>query len=533
MNKKDSKLILSSILHYFKETYSIESSGKDNIKLNKATYTPSKFVARFKKEEDEIAAFITRSEFYSIVEEVETKKKCSKDRALEVISERVFLEIKNSLDSKKKKENDLIKDTDLKNTGFNWSGHFPVIDIKTNQAIMYNSTQNKVDHMASYVVWLEYLKGLDAENRAVKRGNIVYGKVEYNPYKDEEIRTREVSGQEIPHLNAHRVPEWRETSLDKPKLPKEFKELIWHLFPKEECRNYVFHWINFMLTSRNHCYLLLHGDQGIGKNTLAAVMRSLVGQENYSYVTPSFWDDDKFNSELKHKRCVFFDETVVTPRNITNIRSFTNKHLAITEKGIDTIMYENFCSFVIANNLDKINHISFDDRRYSVPILTKEPIKNAFSQEWIDAFYHKLEEDKEFLANIGHWILQNGDKGDYNEKQPYLTDYFYDIVEKALSQWQSFIITEIEKKESSEILVEGLRELISSQVSTKATPGRVKIAGFLESHRDRDGDKYGTVVQNSAGKRVIKVHEKYCPDISFGEDQEEDLDNQDIDNIEW
>ena len=54
-------------------------------------------------------------------------------------------------------------------------------------------------------------------------------------------------------------------------------------------------------------HLLLHGHRGIGKNTLIYILENLVGPSNYYYVPKDFFDNN-FNSELRHRRLLYFDE---------------------------------------------------------------------------------------------------------------------------------------------------------------------------------------------------------------------------------
>lgn len=519
---------LSTVIQYFDKNYSLGLSGSNNIKLNSRTLNPKQFVDKFNKEKMHILDF-AGSDYFDTLSALEKKKKMTREEATEYMADKVFSAIRFRLLKERKEKHVKNLDPEISKHTFNWANHIPIIDITTKQPVMYDTNLKCVDHRTSYAAWKEHVNTLPTEAKRACLDTTVWGVVNYDPYKTEEIQYKNISGQEeIVHINAHRTPDWRKKEIGSgtKELPEMFEALMNHLFPQEDCRDYVYHWLNFMMTSRNHCFLLLHGEQGIGKNTLASVAEKLVGFENYSYVNPSFWDDDKFNSELKYKRCVFFDETVVTPQNLASIRSITNKYIAITEKGIDTINYENFCSFIIANNLDKVNHITYDDRRYSVPVMTRTPIKNVLGVDWLDEFYEIIEND-EFIGQIGHWILNYGDKGNYNEKQPYLSDYFYDIVDKGLHAWQVAIINMIESYQYSEIDIsdKDYKEQVNSNV------GRVKVEGFLETHKDRDGENYGRLVQRGK-QRVIEVNKKYWPEHALEWEQIKEENGDTMEHIE-
>ena len=88
------------------------------------------------------------------------------------------------------------------------------------------------------------------------------------------------------------------------------------------------------------------------------ICSSLVGPSNYSLIGPEFWQS-RFNNELKYKRLCFFDETQITPENVTSIRALTNKYVRIEEKNVNAMDLENFASHIIANNTDKYNLITY------------------------------------------------------------------------------------------------------------------------------------------------------------------------------
>lgn len=286
-----------------------------------------------------------------------------------------------------------------------------------------------------------------------------------------------------------------------------FVELMEHVFADQESIEYVYSWIYFALTDRNHCYLLMHADQGIGKGTLCSVLSKLVGDSNFATSDKDAFES-RFNGELMYKRMVFFDELFVTAERMSKIRALTNKYVRYEAKGQQAADLENFASFIISNNTDsksgEKNLLTYEDRRFSVPNMGKGNLLLTKGQEWIDKIYHKIEEDPEFIANIGWWIMDHGDQGKYTPTQPLKTDTFYALVENALSNWQRNIIEKIESRKNYRYNIAKLKEELRGT-------GRIKLSNFLDNHKDRDGDNYGYVGQDSDGTRYIYVHEKYKP----------------------
>lgn len=507
MDKKESQKLLSSIIGYYKSNYSLAVSGSNNIKLNSRTYTARQFTSYFLKNKDSIAESIGTLEFYSLVDHVKKSKKLTKNEdALESIADRVFLVIQEALSKAEKKKTVNHDETGRLKNGFDWSGYIPVIDIKSDLSFMYDTHSKRINRLVTYEAWKKYQYTRDPKKRATAMEETVAANINYDPFNPVDIQYKDIGEQkDVLHLNAHNFPKWRKTKIENPELPKMFVELMEHLFPGEECRNYVYHWLNFLMTSRNHCYLFLHGEQGIGKNTLAYLAEALVGVENSSKVAPKVFEDSRFNDYMHYKRLVFLDEVIIDDRNVTTIRSMTNDTIMIEGKNMKAVYCKNHASFIIANNTDKKNLVTYDDRRYSVPTLTTTPIKHSLGQEWLDSFYTALE-NEEFIGNIGHWILQNGDAGEYNEKQPYITNVFYDMVDKALHQWQLNLVQLVESRKWDEIELNVLKEEVGT------TAGRVTMEGFLLNHRDRDGDIYGKLLQKSNGKRFFKVSDKYLPE---------------------
>lgn len=513
MKKSDTQAVFSSVIKYFEANYKINDSGKDSIKLNSRTHTARQFVDKFKKEIDAITNYVGKVEFYSISENLKKEKNWTEEQALESMADQVFMFFKSKLTKTSKEKVTKTEGHEMYSHAFDWSNHIPVLDVKSRQHVMYNATTLCVDYQVSYLAWKDYVNSRPSEEKKLLLASSTSAIVKYDPYTANEVEFKNIDGQEkVLHLNAHKTPEWRKKARDTKQPPKMFHELMVHLFPNMECRKYIYHWMNFMLTSRNHCYLVMHGEQGVGKNTLAYVCRELVGEQNFAEVEPPFWDS-RFNSELKFKRLAFFDETIITKDNVTRIRAMTNKFMSIEEKGADPITVDNHCSFILTSNSDKKNLITYDDRRFSVPILGKENIKNTLGQDWLDEFYRKTEEDTDFIAEIGWYILNHGDTGNYSEKHPYITEAFYDMVDKALSLWQRNIIELIESKISDLYLLDDLTEELRGT-------GRTTLAGFLENHRDREGDHYGFVGQRHDGKRCIRVSKKYMPEVLEDKNEE-------------
>jgi len=522
---KDAKKVFSSIIHYISSTYEIKDAGSDRIKLGSKSFNSRQFLDKIKKEIDVIASHCGKVEFYGIIEDIRKEKSCSEEVAIEIICDKIFSHLKSIVSKEAKEKLTKADTTKMVQNSFDWSNHIPINDIRTKESVMFNIKTEEIDYRATYEGWYKYVQTRPNEEKKVLLASSQSAVVKYDPYDVSEISYKEVSGQEnVLHVNAHKTPNWRKYGIGKDKpVPADFIKLVKHIFPNPLCQEYVLSWMYHMITGRNQCYLLLHGKQGVGKGTIVDIMSKLVGVENYTIISPSFWEG-RFNGELLHKRLAFFDESIIEEEHLSKVKALTNAYISIEAKGLEPIYTQNYCSYIITNNLDRTNHVTYDDRRYSVPILndSDQKIEHVLGVEWMDQLVDRIENDEEFIGAIGHYILKHGKSPKFDDKQPYKSRAFYDLVEKSLKLWQKNLLEIIESCEYEEI------DLASISDELRGT-GHAKVTLFLETHRDRDGETYGYVTRKHRGERYIKVSPKYCPkkeeDGGNSEDEKINLDD--------
>ena len=521
--------IFSSIIEYFNQNFTIAMSGVNNLKLDGKTHTPQQFHVRFNKDIHTIGEFIGKSEFYRLVEDFQRTKNWKEDRTIEHMASKVFAYFKTTL-SKEAREKVVKSDTsELLNHLFDYSSMIPILDTRSNQRMLYDARTNHVAHELSYESWKEWVATRPSEDKKIILQTVSPALISYDPYKRDEYTFEEISGQkEVVSLNAHLCPDWRKEELDPDAtLPKMFDEFMKYLFPDKESLDYVYHWMNFMLTGRNHCYLILHGQQGIGKNTLASICSKLVGFSNYGQVGVEFFDA-RFNGEMKYKRLMYFDDVVITRENVLSLRSMTNTYIAIEQKGLQRMTMRNHCSYIISNNLESKNYISYEDRRYSIPVMAEKKIISVFGHEWLDKFNIMIEEDENFIKQIGSWVINHGDRGNYNSEHRLDNNRFFEVVEKGLALWQLNVIQMIESRANEEYDLMDMKDILGKT-------GRTTLANFLSNHMDREGDEYGYLLQKKGGARYLRVHEKYRPEeLKFSDEVEEEAEQSvDIDQFNF
>ncbi|TXH10669.1 MAG: hypothetical protein E6R04_04870 [Spirochaetes bacterium] len=274
---------------------------------------------------------------------------------------------------------------------------------------------------------------------ALKAGGIEKGTVEaflnqilhvrevYDPHNHQNQVRKIEDTNAVYEVNRYIAPSWKGKTF-KPRLDEDIDRLCRHLFPGDECREYVFTWIYHSLTSRAGTYLYLCGGQGSGKNTLASLVAALHGLSNTSLPKQDSLMG-RFNHYLKYKRFIFFDEFNCRNRRDKDIlKLMINDRIQIEGKGRDHEDIDVYASYMVANN--SLEAIGLDpvDRRFSVPNVNHDSIIPVFGREWIERFTRRVKEDETFVGEFGTWILENFKKPRWSKEEPYQKERFEEIV---------------------------------------------------------------------------------------------------------
>lgn len=223
----------------------------------------------------------------------------------------------------------------------------------------------------------------------------------YDPYKMKQLY-KDASGMWV--YNQYRPPFWQENvfyaegSLEierEESVPKLYKTFFKHLVNNDDLSyNYVLDWLANALQRRNFCILTTIGNQGVGKGTLGEIMRTLVGEENYTE-TGNRILAERFNAQIKNKRIVYCDEaSVKSQKEEERLKSLVNNALEIEAKGKDAERITNFASFYFSSNsLDAVK-LHADDRRFSIVSLTDKKLTEILSSNEIQALTKKENIDK-------------------------------------------------------------------------------------------------------------------------------------------
>lgn len=241
------------------------------------------------------------------------------------------------------------------------------------------------------------------------------------------------------HVNYYVAPPWRFVEA-KGKLTGFIKDLIDHLFPNEDEKEYVLDWLHYAVVRRNETVLCLIGARGTGKGLLLNdILAQLIGTD-YHEIAKQEVLTEKFNSEFKNKRHVYFDEVDISgDKELTRFRALANNKISVESKGEDAETMDNFASMSLTSNNKKEFRAEPQERRLSVPEVTEKPFLDLYTEDEINDFCQRIKEpDSLEIAEFGNFLLERQPKN--SAQRPLKGKYFFELSRMSMPEWKSFII---------------------------------------------------------------------------------------------
>jgi len=383
--------------------------------------------------------------------------------------------------SEKKKSNmrglDVVKD-------FIYSDLIPFISIENAKLMMfYNKNTGEILPLD----YQTYERTEDKDHRTP----LVRAIIKFNPYRPETIYVSESDyGKECTHINTFKRPEWQlprellhEERKEFCKLPTIIDSFMRHLFPDDNCRDYVYDWLHYALAKRCETYLVLNGAKGIGKGIFTDhLCRSLLGKENFVIAPPGALESN-FNAILKDKRMIAFDEFRIDDEDkINKLKRYINRDQTIEHKGVDigkTI--ETFNSFIISSNSLADMRISWDDRRFSVLDICDTKLNEVWTKEQIENLIEELEPTSKTMQEFGYWLLYRSSRD--NEFAVYKGKHFYKLCYSSLPEWSRVVIDEILGAKSDSVDDAQLKLAYKESNPMGKFPNPHKVEDFLKNYK--------------------------------------------------
>lgn len=327
------------------------------------------------------------------------------------------------------------------------------------------------------------------------------------------------TGREVNYYNTY-VPApwalWRLKNLSEwnklpAKPPADLMQMLKHIIPLKQEREYLYAWLYTSITSRAYVYLVLQGIPGLGKNRLQVLLTALHGKSNSVNGKKETFgaNGSKFNGQLFESTAVWFDELKYDHEMEARMKEYQNDSASKELKGVDaTGSSDLYCSMVISNNYQRDNYILFNSRKFAPILLGMTPLKELMPESVIGEISDKLDEtrpgfDVKYVAQIAKWILKIGPQ--YVPKFPrleYQGPKFWELAHSSMSRWQKVVVVALttknikgyfpgwsdSKKAFQWTTVEAaLRRKKDLSDKDYRDPSTVK--AFFDNYRDTDGKK--------------------------------------------
>ena len=178
--------------------------------------------------------------------------------------------------------------------------------------------------------------------------------------------------------------------------PARWFAFLEHLFPDDVEREAVMKWLATLIAlpkvRMRYGLLLISTTQGVGKNTLAHILKPLLGADNVSFPSEQAVIGSQFNDWLSRKRLVFVAEIYsgTSRAAYDKMKSVVaDDTCTINEKRVKPYTIANWATVIACSNSLAALHLDKEDRRWFVPTVS-ESVK---PREWWNDLYRWLRGD--------------------------------------------------------------------------------------------------------------------------------------------
>lgn len=415
--------------------------------------------------------------------------------------------------AKSKNRLSLLKGAEDVIKGYNYDNLVPFVSIQNGNKILFLDKSTRQIHDEDF-------KTYEMTVEKEKRAKPIPAKIEFNPYRPEQIYLENYRGQECTHLNTYLKPEWqidRKLTNDEAKkfskLPHIIDDFFTHLFPNTTCKEFVYDWLHFALDSRCETYLVMNGAKGVGKNVLSNILcSSLVGKANHKIAHKGALD--QFNVILSECRMIVFDEfKIVDDESINALKRFANADQMIERKGIDVGKTEKtYNSYVICNNAVTDMRIEWDDRRFSVVDLTDKKLEDVWTEDKIRMLLDIIEDPtSDDMRGFGYWLLYRRPKVMSTAFTAWKGSHFYKLCYTSMPEWCKMIIDLITHGSPKGYYEEGeLKMMFKDRTNgVHRFPHMTKVEDFIKNYK-HNGEYYlGTIEKDEKNFSYLQVNKHF------------------------
>jgi len=173
-------------------------------------------------------------------------------------------------------------------------------------------------------------------------------------------------------------------------------EYLEHLIPDPDERAVVSRWLATLIARpairMRYGLLLISTTQGVGKNTLANILKRLIGAANISFPSEKSVVESQFNGWLARRRLIFLAEIYsgASRKAYDNLKGvLADDECEVNEKHVKQYTLQNWATVIACSNSLAALHLDDEDRRWFVPTVAE----TLRPREWWESLYSWIEGD--------------------------------------------------------------------------------------------------------------------------------------------
>lgn len=181
----------------------------------------------------------------------------------------------------------------------------------------------------------------------------------------------------------------------------------------KEHAEYIFSWLADIIQNpgkKPGVALVLKGKKGVGKDTLAEIMKMIIGRQHCAHVPATERLTGRFNSAFATAIFIHVEEAIWGGQRESKgvVQSLiTSPEMPLERKNVDTVQVDSFCRLLFTTNESWAVPATADERRYAVFEVSS---CHRNDRKYFGPLYHQTENGglNGFLAFLENWETPEG-----------------------------------------------------------------------------------------------------------------------------
>lgn len=288
------------------------------------------------------------------------------------------------------------------------------------------------------------------------------------------------------------------------KCIEEFDSLIKHIFKTDENINFMYSWLNHIITKphiKTGVAVILYSDvHGVGKNTIVELIMRLIGSKYCSKLNRIEDITSNFNSHLTQKLFIYGDEIRSRASDLASELKniITQSEVLSTKKFMDSIKMKDLANYLFTTNEEIAFKIEQHNRRFFCIEVDSKKEQSFYKQ-----FYEALKDDekiKQFFSYIVNYKnivdLRNIPETDYTKKLKVFS----------MNAVDHYLYENVKVYQNDKVNIKDFYKLVVSHAKDNRLP-----SNFTLSYVSRIMDKIMEISINgtSVERKRFKTNNKY------------------------